>query len=57
MRWGDRHLQREDEDGPPVVLRHNACGHEADPLLVCSHCREELDPHEVTPERGDVAAA
>ena len=38
--------------GPPVVLRHNACGHEADPLLVCSHCREELDPHEVTPERS-----
>jgi DNA-binding HxlR family transcriptional regulator len=57
MRWGDRHLQGEGECGPPVVLRHNACGHEADPRLVCSHCREELDPHEVTPERGDVAAA
>jgi DNA-binding HxlR family transcriptional regulator len=58
MRWGDRHLQRDDEDGPPVVLRHNACGHEADPLLVCAHCRQELDPHEVTPERGaDVTAA
>jgi DNA-binding HxlR family transcriptional regulator len=57
MRWGDRHLQRENEDGPPVVLRHN-CGHEADPRLVCSHCHEELDPHEVTPVRGsDVAAA
>jgi DNA-binding HxlR family transcriptional regulator len=58
MRWGDRHLQGEDEFGPPVVLRHNACGHEADPRLVCSYCREELDPHEVTPVRGpDVAAA
>src|SRR3954451_22365712 len=47
MRWGDRHLQG--ELGPPVVLRHNACGHDADPLLVCSHCREELRPRDVTP--------
>jgi DNA-binding HxlR family transcriptional regulator len=54
MRWGDRHLQGEGEGGPPVVLRHNACGHEADPRLVCSHCHEELDPHQVTPERGPV---
>jgi DNA-binding HxlR family transcriptional regulator len=50
MRWGDRHLSGE---CPPVVLRHNSCGHEADPLLVCSHCHEELDPHEVTPVRND----
>ena len=55
MRWGDRHLSGET---PPVLLRHNSCGHEADPLLVCSHCHEELDPHEVTPVRiVDVATA
>ena len=36
--------------GPPVVLRHNTCGHVADPLLVCAHCREELKPRDVTPE-------
>jgi DNA-binding HxlR family transcriptional regulator len=48
MRWGDRHLT----DAPPVVLRHNVCGHEADPLLVCSHCHEQLVPQEVTPERA-----
>ena len=47
MRWGDKHLQ---EHGPPVVLRHNTCGHAANPLLVCAHCREELDPRDVTPE-------
>ena len=52
MRWGDRHLSG--ELGPPVLLRHNPCGHVFEPLLVCSHCREELDPHEVTPERSDV---
>ncbi len=49
MRWGDRHLG---DDGPPVVLRHNLCGHEADPLLVCAHCREELRARDVTPELG-----
>lgn len=56
MRWGDEHLM---EDGASVVLRHS-CGHLADPVLVCGHCREELDPHDVTPEpsadRGDVPA-
>ena len=56
MSWGDRHLKEQDECCPPVVLRHNACGHEADAVLVCAHCRQELDPHDVTPERGDVAA-
>jgi DNA-binding HxlR family transcriptional regulator len=55
MRWGDEHLTG--ELGPPVVLRHNLCGHEADPVLVCSHCREELRPRDVTPERSDAADA
>jgi DNA-binding HxlR family transcriptional regulator len=55
MRWGDEHLTG--ELGPPVVLRHNLCGHEADPVLVCSHCREELDPHDVTPERSPIVDA
>ena len=49
MRWGDEHLC---ETGPPVVLRHT-CGAVADPVMVCSHCREELDPHDVTPEPAD----
>jgi len=48
MRWGDRHLVGD----PPVLLRH-ACGHEADPMLVCAHCHEELHPHDVTPVRAD----
>jgi DNA-binding HxlR family transcriptional regulator len=48
MRWGDKHLQG--ELGPPVILRHNTCGHAADPRLVCAHCGEELQPRDVTPE-------
>jgi DNA-binding HxlR family transcriptional regulator len=51
MRWGDKHLQAAE---PPVVLRHNTCGHVADPRLVCDHCGEELRPRDVTPEAAPV---
>jgi DNA-binding HxlR family transcriptional regulator len=50
MRWGDQYLA--DEAGPPLLLRHQECGHHAEPTLVCSHCREPLDPRKVTPEPG-----
>jgi DNA-binding HxlR family transcriptional regulator len=46
-RWGEEHLS--DESGAHTVLRHR-CGHDADPMLVCAHCHEELDPRAVTPE-------
>jgi DNA-binding HxlR family transcriptional regulator len=52
MRWGDEHLC---EGAAPVVLRHS-CGHSADPVMVCAHCRAELDPHAVTPEPAEVPA-
>ena len=39
MRWGNRWTQ---EDKAPVTLTHTACGHEAEPLVTCSHCGEEL---------------
>ncbi len=47
MRWGDEHLAG--EHGPPVVLRHT-CGHDAQPEIVCAHCREPLRARDVTPE-------
>ncbi len=50
MQWGDQHLPQ--PKGPPIVLRHQPCGHIADPVLVCSHCREEITAHNVTPEPG-----
>jgi DNA-binding HxlR family transcriptional regulator len=49
MRWGDKHLAG--GDGPPLVLRHT-CGHDASPVLTCSHCNEELHARDVTPEPG-----
>ena len=54
-RRGDHALGRRAplrEGDAPVVLRHT-CGDVADPVMVCSHCREELDPHDVTPEPAD----
>lgn len=50
MRWGDQHLPH--PNGPPVVLRHNACGEIADPRLTCVHCGEEITAYNVTPEAG-----
>jgi DNA-binding HxlR family transcriptional regulator len=54
MQWGDRYLTG--PEGPALVLRHRPCGHLADPLLVCAHCGERLDPREVDPEPGPGAA-
>src|SRR3712207_2655646 len=36
LQWGDRHVAG--EAGPPRVLVHSACGHDADPSLRCSAC-------------------
>ena len=38
MEWGDRYKVED----PPVRLFHKACGAEADPHLVCSHCAEPV---------------
>lgn len=54
MRWGDAHGGF---DSPPVRLVHETCGHDADPLFVCSHCREPLDPRDVRPVVGEPATA
>jgi DNA-binding HxlR family transcriptional regulator len=55
MKWGDEYLAG--DAGPPLLLFHQECGHHAEPTLVCSHCREPLDPRKVTPEPGPGAAA
>ena len=40
MRWGDRWTA--DASGPPVVLRHEDCGHALEPTLTCAHCGGEV---------------
>jgi DNA-binding HxlR family transcriptional regulator len=50
MRWGDTHLAG--PDGPPLVLRHHACGQVAEPELVCGLCGEPITPYNITPEPG-----
>ncbi|MGN5382013.1 winged helix-turn-helix transcriptional regulator [Streptomyces lasalocidi] len=49
-RWGDRWLA--DEEGPPVITRHETCGHDAHGEVVCSHCREPLAWEDVTARPG-----
>src|SRR3954471_17251509 len=47
--WGDRWTA---PDGPPLKLRHKACGHVTKAVVVCSHCGEPLDARSVTAQRG-----
>ena len=54
LRWGDRWAPG--PDGPPVVLVHAACGHDAQPVLTCSHCGSAVDAAGIRPEpRGSLA--
>ncbi len=55
MRWGDRWLAA--EDGPPVLLCHEACGHETELRFTCSHCGHDLSARDVRAVRGPGAGA
>jgi len=50
VRWGDRWMDQ--GQGPPVVYRHNSCGHVMTPVLSCPDCGELIDPRQVTPMAG-----
>ncbi len=43
--WGDRYAA---EHGPPVRIRHRACGHVVDPVLVCPDCGEPVEARDYT---------
>lgn len=45
MRWGDRYYVS--PEGPPVLLKHKVCGKPLDPQVVCSCCRQPIDPEDV----------
>lgn len=49
MQWGDRYAA---PHGPPRVVVHTACGHDAHPRLHCSHCGEAIAPAEMKVRPG-----
>ncbi|MFG2001209.1 winged helix-turn-helix transcriptional regulator [Spirillospora sp. NPDC048911] len=50
MAWGDRWTSG--EDGPPMTVRHETCGHAVTPVVSCPDCREPLTADGVRPEPG-----
>jgi DNA-binding HxlR family transcriptional regulator len=54
MRWGDTYAA---PAGPPRVIVHTACGHDAHPQLRCSHCGQEITPAELKVRPGPGADA
>ncbi len=51
--WGDRWAA---PDGPPLTMRHTACGHTVDAVAACSHCGGLLEARAVTVAAGPGAA-
>lgn len=54
MAWGDRWLAG--EEGPPLLLRHETCGHRLHPVVCCSHCGQEVHGRDITYGDGPGAA-
>ncbi|MFI0218541.1 winged helix-turn-helix transcriptional regulator [Streptomyces lydicus] len=48
--WGDRWLAG--EQGPPVTFRHDPCGHDSHPEVVCADCGEPMTADNTHPRRG-----
>ena len=48
--WGDRWTAG--DAGPPVLLRHRACGELTHARIVCANCGEELRPEDVEVQPG-----
>ena len=40
MKWGNKWTH--ESEHAPVTLTHTKCGHETEPVVVCSHCGEAL---------------
>lgn len=44
LNWGDKWMA---EDGAPIELIHEACGHKTRPVMTCGECNEPLNPREM----------
>jgi len=49
--WGDRWMS--DPAGIPVVMHHDACGHDAAARVTCDACGQELRAEDVSARPGD----
>ena len=56
MAWGDRWAFAAKTD-PPVILTHRRCGHDITPVLVCPHCREDIEARAMTWRESEPAQA
>ena len=54
MQWGDEYASPK---GPPRVIVHTSCGHDAHPGLRCSHCGEPIDASDLKVRPGPGANA
>jgi DNA-binding HxlR family transcriptional regulator len=54
VHWGDVHMV--DERGRPLLHEHKGCGHNFDPVMVCSQCGEPVTARDVIVHRGPGAA-
>jgi DNA-binding HxlR family transcriptional regulator len=50
VRWGDEWLA--DEQGAPIVFRHEPCGHDTHAEVVCADCGEPMTAANTTPRLG-----
>ncbi|TXL82385.1 helix-turn-helix transcriptional regulator [Vineibacter terrae] len=55
VHWGDVHMS--DRKGRPLLHRHELCGKDFDPVLVCSECGEPLVPRQVHVHPGPGAGS
>jgi len=55
VHWGDTYMAGKRER--PMLHRHARCGHDFDPVTICSECGVPLDPKEVQVRPGPHAAA
>jgi DNA-binding HxlR family transcriptional regulator len=55
VHWGDTYMTG--NEGRPLLHRHLTCGHNFDPVQICSVCRQPVGPREVRVEPGPGAAA
>lgn len=50
VHWGDVHMAG--KKGPPLLHQHLSCGHDFEPITVCSQCDQAIDPRHVRVHAG-----